>query len=133
MVSPTATPDQIDLPAGAFPAIIRGLRAKCPRCGEVAQLRAQWQGPLLLKGLLHPEDARRAVAMGIDGLIVSNHGGRQLDGAASALEALPAIVAAGEDRIPVLIDGGMIEAIEPGPAISGIANGKTAMSSCSPG
>ncbi len=74
---------------------------------DVAQLRAQWQGPLLLKGLLHPDDARRAVAMGIDGLIVSNHGGRQVDGAASALEALPAIVAAGEDRVPVLIDGGI--------------------------
>jgi len=74
---------------------------------DVAQLRAQWQGPLLLKGILHPADAQRAVALGVDGLIVSNHGGRQLDGAASALEALPAIVAAVEDRVPVLIDGGI--------------------------
>ena len=74
---------------------------------DVAQLRAQWHGPLLLKGVLHPDDARRAVATGIDGLIVSNHGGRQLDGASSALEALPAIVAAVEDRVPVLIDGGI--------------------------
>jgi L-lactate dehydrogenase (cytochrome)/(S)-mandelate dehydrogenase len=74
---------------------------------DVAQLRAQWPGPLLLKGILHPEDARRAAALGLDGLIVSNHGGRQLDGASSALEALPAIVAAVEDRVPVLIDGGI--------------------------
>jgi len=74
---------------------------------DVAQLRAQWQGPLLLKGVLHPGDARRAVALGVDGLIVSNHGGRQLDGALSTLEALPAILAAVEDRVPVLIDGGI--------------------------
>jgi len=74
---------------------------------DVAQLRAQWQGPLLLKGVLHPDDARRAVAMGIDGLIVSNHGGRQVDGAASALDALPAIAATVNDKVPVLIDGGI--------------------------
>jgi isopentenyl diphosphate isomerase/L-lactate dehydrogenase-like FMN-dependent dehydrogenase len=74
---------------------------------DVAQLRAQWRGPLLVKGVLHPDDAHRAVAMGIDGLIVSNHGGRQVDGAASALDALPAIVAAVGDRAPVLVDGGI--------------------------
>ena len=74
---------------------------------DVADLRAQWPGPLLLKGILHPEDAKRAVALGVDGLIVSNHGGRQLDGAYSALEALPAIVTTVENRIPILIDGGI--------------------------
>jgi isopentenyl diphosphate isomerase/L-lactate dehydrogenase-like FMN-dependent dehydrogenase len=74
---------------------------------DVAQLRSEWQGPLLLKGVLHPADARRAVALGVDGLIVSNHGGRQLDGASSSLEALPAIVDAVEGRIPVLMDGGI--------------------------
>ncbi len=74
---------------------------------DVAQLRAQWTGPLLLKGILHPDDARRALDFGVDGLIVSNHGGRQLDGAVSAVEALPAIVAAVEDRIPLLLDGGI--------------------------
>lgn len=77
------------------------------RWDDVAQLRAQWRGPLLLKGVLHPEEARRALALGVDGLIVSNHGGRQLDGAIASLDALPAIVAAVEDRIPVLIDGGV--------------------------
>ncbi|MEO8753417.1 MAG: alpha-hydroxy acid oxidase, partial [Casimicrobiaceae bacterium] len=74
---------------------------------DVAQLRAHWHGTLLLKGVLHPDDARRAVSAGIDGLIVSNHGGRQIDGAASSLEALPAIVAAVENRLPVLLDGGV--------------------------
>ncbi len=74
---------------------------------DVARLRTEWAGPLLLKGILHPDDARRALALGVDGIIVSNHGGRQLDGAAGALDALPGIVTAVEDRIPVLLDGGI--------------------------
>lgn len=74
---------------------------------DVAQVRAHWQGPLLLKGVLHPDDAQRAVAMGIDGLIVSNHGGRQVDGARSGIEALPAVVAAVDAHVPVLVDGGV--------------------------
>ena len=74
---------------------------------DVAWLRGVWRGPLLLKGVLHPDEARRAVAEGIDGIIVSNHGGRQLDGAASSIEALPAIVTAVAGRIPILLDGGV--------------------------
>jgi isopentenyl diphosphate isomerase/L-lactate dehydrogenase-like FMN-dependent dehydrogenase len=74
---------------------------------DVALLRALWRGPLLLKGVLHPAEAQRAMALGVDGLIVSNHGGRQLDGACSTLEALPAIVDAVHERVPVLIDGGI--------------------------
>jgi isopentenyl diphosphate isomerase/L-lactate dehydrogenase-like FMN-dependent dehydrogenase len=74
---------------------------------DVAQLRAQWPGPLLLKGVLHPAEARQALALGIDGLIVSNHGGRQLDGASSSLEALPAVVEAVQGQMPVLVDGGI--------------------------
>jgi len=74
---------------------------------DVAWLRERWRGPLLLKGVLHPEDARRAQDHGIDGLIVSNHGGRQLDGAIASLDALPAVVAAVGGRIPVLLDGGV--------------------------
>ena len=62
---------------------------------------------MLLKGILHPGEAAEAVARGIDGIIVSNHGGRQLDGAAASLDALPAIVAAVAGRMPVLIDGGI--------------------------
>ena len=74
---------------------------------DVDDLRRIWSGPLILKGVLHPDEARMAVEHGIDGLIVSNHGGRQLDGAASSIEALPGIVAAVDGKIPVLIDGGV--------------------------
>ena len=63
--------------------------------------------PILLKGVLHPEDASRAIEAGIDGLIVSNHGGRQVDGAIASLDALPAIVDVVKGRVPVLFDSGI--------------------------
>jgi len=74
---------------------------------DVDDLRKIWTRPLILKGVLHPEEARIAVERGIDGLIVSNHGGRQLDGAPATIDALPAIVEAVDGRIPILIDGGI--------------------------
>jgi isopentenyl diphosphate isomerase/L-lactate dehydrogenase-like FMN-dependent dehydrogenase len=74
---------------------------------DVEWLRGLWKGPLLLKGVLHPGEAAQATRSGVDGLIVSNHGGRQLDGAVATIEALPAIVAAVEGKIPVLLDGGV--------------------------
>jgi isopentenyl diphosphate isomerase/L-lactate dehydrogenase-like FMN-dependent dehydrogenase len=74
---------------------------------DVDWLRNIWKGPLIIKGILHPDEARQALVRGVDGVIVSNHGGRQLDGAASSIEALPAIVEAVAGRIPVLIDGGI--------------------------
>jgi L-lactate dehydrogenase (cytochrome)/(S)-mandelate dehydrogenase len=74
---------------------------------DVAELRRVWSGPLLLKGILHPAEAKAAVEHGIDGVIVSNHGGRQLDGAPATIEALPGVVEAVAGRIPVLIDGGI--------------------------
>ena len=74
---------------------------------DVEWLRGMWKGPLLLKGVLHPKEAAEAVARGVEGVIVSNHGGRQLDGAPAALDALPGVVAAVGGRIPVLIDGGI--------------------------
>ncbi|MCB1376925.1 MAG: alpha-hydroxy-acid oxidizing protein, partial [Alphaproteobacteria bacterium] len=74
---------------------------------DVDALRSMWRGPLLLKGILSPLEAREAVARGIDGVIVSNHGGRQLDGAIAALDALPRIVEAVGGRIPILVDGGV--------------------------
>jgi L-lactate dehydrogenase (cytochrome) len=70
-------------------------------------VRAQWQGPLIVKGILDVEDAREAVAHGADGVIVSNHGGRQLDGVPSTARALPAIADAVGDRTTVLVDGGV--------------------------
>jgi L-lactate dehydrogenase (cytochrome)/(S)-mandelate dehydrogenase len=74
---------------------------------DVDELRRIWSGPLILKGVLHSKEAKRAVEHGVDGLIVSNHGGRQLDGAPASIDALPGVVAAAEDRIPVLVDGGI--------------------------
>ncbi len=74
---------------------------------DVAELRKGWSGPLILKGVLHPAEAEKALEHGVDGLIVSNHGGRQLDGAASGLDALPRVLDAVQGRIPVLVDGGI--------------------------
>ena len=74
---------------------------------DVAFLREHTRLPLLLKGILHPDDARRALDAGAAGIIVSNHGGRQVDGAIPALDALPGIVAAVGGRAPVLFDSGI--------------------------
>jgi L-lactate dehydrogenase (cytochrome) len=74
---------------------------------DLARLRQRWKGPLLVKGILDVEDARRAVALGADGLIISNHGGRQLDGAMSTARALPLIAAALDGSTPLLVDGGV--------------------------
>ena len=74
---------------------------------DVEELRKIWSGPLILKGVLHPAEAKMALERGVDGLIVSNHGGRQLDGTPASLEALPAVVDAVAGKIPVLLDGGV--------------------------
>jgi L-lactate dehydrogenase (cytochrome) len=70
-------------------------------------IRSEWKGPLILKGLLDPEDAKEAANLGADGIVVSNHGGRQLDGALSTARALPPIAEAVGDRLTVLVDGGV--------------------------
>ncbi|MGV6873050.1 alpha-hydroxy acid oxidase [Pseudochelatococcus sp. B33] len=74
---------------------------------DVAWIREKWDGKLILKGILDPEDARMAAATGADAIIVSNHGGRQLDGARSSISALPAIVEAVGDRVEIHMDGGV--------------------------
>ena len=74
---------------------------------DVEAVRSMWDRPLLLKGILHPEEARRAVALGVDGIIVSNHGGRQLDAVPTSIEALSGVLDAVAGRVPVLIDGGI--------------------------
>ncbi|MCG8361692.1 MAG: alpha-hydroxy-acid oxidizing protein [Kiloniellales bacterium] len=79
---------------------------------DVDWLRQRWKGTFLLKGILHPDEAREAIARGVDGVIVSNHGGRQLDGAAATAEALPRVVEAVEGRIPVLVDGGIRRGVD---------------------
>jgi L-lactate dehydrogenase (cytochrome) len=74
---------------------------------DLAFLREHWDGPIALKGIQDTEDARRAVDAGMDGIVVSNHGGRQVDGAIAALDALPAITHAVGDQIDVLFDSGI--------------------------
>jgi L-lactate dehydrogenase (cytochrome) len=74
---------------------------------DVEWVRSQWDGPLVIKGILDPDDAREAVASGVDGLVVSNHGGRQLDGAWSSARALSPIADAVAGQIAVLADGGV--------------------------
>ena len=74
---------------------------------DVEWVKQQWGGKLILKGIMDVEDAKLAVDSGADAIVVSNHGGRQLDGAPSSIEALPAIVAAVGDRIEVWMDGGI--------------------------
>lgn len=75
--------------------------------GKIARIRDLWGGKLILKGINDPEDARMAADFGADAIIVSNHGGRQLDGAVSSIRMLPEIVAAVGDRVEVHLDGGI--------------------------
>ncbi|MCW2705385.1 MAG: Lactate 2-monooxygenase [Blastococcus sp.] len=74
---------------------------------DLAWLRSRTRLPILLKGVLHPDDARRALDEGVDGVVVSTHGGRQVDRSISALDALPDVVAAIDERAPVLFDSGI--------------------------
>ncbi|MBA2635395.1 MAG: L-lactate dehydrogenase [Sphingomonas sp.] len=74
---------------------------------DVEWVREQWQGPLIIKGILDPQDARAAASSGADAIVVSNHGGRQLDGVASTARALPAIADALGGKLPLLADGGV--------------------------
>ena len=78
----------------------------------IKRLRELWPGKLLLKGVERPDDAERAAAAGCDGVVVSNHGGRQLDGAAPTLEALPEISKAVGSKIAVLLDGGVRRGVD---------------------
>jgi lactate 2-monooxygenase len=87
-------------------------------------LREHTKLPILLKGILHPDDARRAVDEGIDGIVVSNHGGRQVDGATSTIEALPGIAAAVDGRIPIVLDSGVRSGAD---AFKALALGATAV------
>jgi L-lactate dehydrogenase (cytochrome) len=74
---------------------------------DIAWVRENWNGRLVVKGVLDPEDARRAVDVGVDGVVVSNHGGRQLDAVPSTARALPEVVDAVGDQVEVLADGGI--------------------------
>jgi L-lactate dehydrogenase (cytochrome) len=74
---------------------------------EIARYRDRWRGPLVLKGILHPDDAAKAVAMGIEGIWVSNHGGRQIEALPPAIDVLPAIAAEVGSRATLIMDSGV--------------------------
>ena len=74
---------------------------------DLAWLKDMWGGPLLLKGIITPEDAQQAAACGVDGIVVSNHGGRQLDGVPSAIRALPQIAEAVDGQLDLILDSGV--------------------------
>jgi L-lactate dehydrogenase (cytochrome) len=90
---------------------------------DVAALRAAWPGALVVKGVLTADDARAVVDAGADAVVVSNHGGRQLDRAATPLEQLPAVVAAVGDRAEVYLDGGILDGAD---VVAGVAFGARA-------
>src|ERR1700690_3341105 len=74
---------------------------------EVARYRERWKGPMLLKGILHPDDAEKAVALGVDGIWVSNHGGRQIEALASSIDCLPGIVKGVGKNATIVLDSGI--------------------------
>jgi len=79
---------------------------------SLAVVRDQWRGKLIIKGIVRPDDAQRAVALGCDAIVVSNHGGRQLDGTVATADALPAVVRAVAGRASVLVDGGIRRGVD---------------------
>lgn len=87
--------------------VFDGLMAVAPTWEDVAWLVAQTSLPILFKGILHPDDAIKAVDIGASGIVVSNHGGRVLDGVTTTFQALPDVVKAIDSQVPVLVDGGI--------------------------
>jgi lactate 2-monooxygenase len=105
-LAPLAKPPAEDLPS----ALMRWLpmfTGTDHTWDQVAFLRENWDGPVVLKGIQHVDDAKRAVDTGVQGIVVSNHGGRQVDGAIASLDALPPIAAAVGDQVEVLFDSGI--------------------------
>ncbi|WP_427138738.1 alpha-hydroxy-acid oxidizing protein [Psychrobacillus psychrodurans] len=91
---------------------------------NISELREHTTLPILIKGILHPEDAKLAVEKGMDGIIVSNHGGRQLDGVIASIDALPEVIRVVNGRIPVLFDSGIRRGSD---AVKALALGATAV------
>jgi isopentenyl diphosphate isomerase/L-lactate dehydrogenase-like FMN-dependent dehydrogenase len=95
------------LPRAAVETFLRVYSRPTLSWADIATLRTRTPLPVVLKGVLHPDDARRALDAGVDGVLVSNHGGRQVDGGNASLDALPGVVEAVGDRAPVLLDSGV--------------------------
>jgi L-lactate dehydrogenase (cytochrome) len=106
---PRLTPGSVNAPGGAVSHAEWVNRQFDPSVtwDDLAALREHWAGPLVIKGIMRPDDAARAVEHGVEGIIVSNHGGRQLDHAQATIEALPAIVDAVAGRAEVYLDSGV--------------------------
>jgi L-lactate dehydrogenase (cytochrome) len=103
-----ASPDRAGGPGPfALSPFVNGLFDATLTWSDLDWLRGLWNGPLVVKGVMSPRDAVLAAEHGADAVVVSNHGGRQLDGARATLEALPAVVDAAGDRLQVLLDGGV--------------------------
>lgn len=105
-------------------AIIENIQTLSLHWKHIAKLKEKTNLPILLKGILHPEDAQIALEHGIDGLIVSNHGGRQLDGVIAAIDALPSIAEAAGGKVPILFDSGIRRGID---AVKALALGADAV------
>lgn len=99
-------------------AVFQGWMSQAPTWQDMLWLRAQTQHPLLIKGILHADDAEQAMAMGFDGIIVSNHGGRVLDSVISSLDALTQVLAEVQGRVPVLFDSGIRSGLDAYKALS---------------
>jgi len=97
---------------GAFGTLMAEQLDPSVTWADVEWLRRQWGGPMLIKGLLHPGEAREAQRRGADAVIVSNHGGRQLDGVVASITALPGIVDTVGASFPVLVDGGFRRGVD---------------------
>ncbi len=111
-------------PGNAVEEVLRNIYHPTLNWSDIDYLRQHTSLPFLVKGILHPDDAKVAVEHGVDGIIVSNHGGRQLDGAISTLDALPAIAGAVNGRIPVLLDSGIRTGVD---VVKAIALGASAV------
>jgi L-lactate dehydrogenase (cytochrome) len=85
---------------------------------EVARYRERWKRPLVVKGIMHPADAEKAVALGVDGIVVSNHGGRQVEGLPAAIDVLPAVAGAVRGRAAVMMDSGIRSGLDVARAVA---------------
>ena len=106
LTTPNLAPPGEEAPT-FFGAYGEWMQAPLPSWSDIAWLRELWGGPFVVKGVMHPDDARRAVDIGATAISVSNHGGNNLDGTPASIRALPAVVDAVGDRIEVLLDGGI--------------------------